>query len=78
MNKQRRQDLDDVTDLLQEACARLEEIKEEESEAFDNLPESLQYSSRGEAMEDAMYRMDLLISDIEDVIANVEKFQAGK
>jgi hypothetical protein len=44
MNKQSRQELDDVTDLLQ----------------------------------DTYDRMDLLISDIEDVIANVEKFQAGK
>ena len=44
--------------LVEEARERLESVRDEEQEAFDNLPESLQYSERGEAMEDFISIMD--------------------
>lgn len=44
MNKDRRKRLSNIWSLL-------EEIREEEQEAFDNLADSLQYSLTGEGME---------------------------
>lgn len=43
-----------------------EENKDEEQDAFDNLPESFQYSERGEQMEE-------YISDIEEAFDNLEE-----
>ena len=58
MNKQRRKDLLDVAEHLQDALDRLSEVRDEEQEAFDNMPESLQYGSRGDAMQEAIDTMD--------------------
>lgn len=74
MNKQRRQDLLDVSALLSEASDRLNEIREEEQEAFDNMPEGLQYSSRGETMQEAIDTMDEWNSAIEDIKSQIEEF----
>lgn len=74
MNKQRRQDLLDVSALLSEASDRLNEIREEEQEAFDNMPEGLQCSSRGETMQEAIDTMDEWNSDIENIKSRIEEF----
>lgn len=64
MNKQRRQQIKDAIALIEEARAMLECVMDEEQEAFDNLPESFQYSERGEQMEEN-------ISIIEDFLDNI-------
>ena len=57
MNKVRRKELARVVDLLDQARDLLEIIRDEEQEAFDNLPESIQCSERGETMEDYISTM---------------------
>lgn len=61
MNKVRRKELARVVDLLDQARDLLETIRDEEQEAFDNLPESIQYSERGEAMENYIGTMDEIL-----------------
>lgn len=61
MNKVRRKELARVVDLLDQARDLLEIIRDEEQEAFDNLPESIQYSERGETMEDYIGKMDEML-----------------
>ena len=61
MNKQRRKELAEIINLIEEARERLEAVRDDEQEAFDNMPESLQYSERGETMEDYISTMDELI-----------------
>lgn len=61
MNKQRRKEIAKAIDLIKQAREILETVKDEEQEAFDNLPESIQYSERGETMEE-------YISTIEDFL----------
>ena len=51
MNAARRKRLAEAVDLIASAKENIEEVKEEEQEAFDNMPESLQGSERGEEME---------------------------
>ena len=52
MNKNRRKAIGDIYDKLIDIQSDLECIRDEEQEAFDNLPESIQYSERGERMEE--------------------------
>ena len=48
MNAARRKRLAEAVDMIASAKEIIEEVKEEEQEAFDNMPESLQGSERGE------------------------------
>ena len=48
MNKQRRDQLFEIAGKLEVLKEELEELKEEERECFENLPESLQESERGQ------------------------------
>lgn len=74
MNKQRRKDLLDVAESLQEALDRLSEVRDEEQEAFDNMPESLQYGSRGDAMQEAIDTMDEWEGEIDEIKSRIEEF----
>lgn len=58
MNKDRRKRLREICDILEEQQAALEEIRDEEQEAFDNLPEGHQSAERGQAMEEAADDLD--------------------
>ena len=78
MNKERRARLAEVDDLLMEAVDDITEIVEDEQEAFDNLPEGLQCSSRGEAMEEAIDEMNDIISDVENVRERIQDFTGIK
>lgn len=72
MNNYRRKELKKAIDLLDEARFIIEQIAEEERDAFDNLPESLRYSERGEAMEDFANRLDDVAYSLEEAAGEVE------
>lgn len=78
MNNDRREQLMDVADLLSEAIDRLDEVRDEEQDAFDCLPEGLQYSARGENMQDAIDTMDEWGSAIDGIRARIEDFATPK
>ena len=44
----------------------LEDVRSEEENAYENLPESIQYGEKGEAMEEAISALEDFISAIED------------
>lgn len=58
MNKNRRNAISDIYDKLIDIQSNLECIRDEEQEAFDNLPESIQCSERGERMEEYISSLD--------------------
>lgn len=68
MNKQRKQRFEEVVGSLEEAKDILGDIQQEEQEAFDNLPEGLQVSERGEKMQEYIDLMDDCNDKIDDVI----------
>ena len=70
MNKERRDRLSDVIASLEEAKDLLEDVKNDEQDAFDNMPVGLQCSERGSKMEDYIELME----DAGDQIDNVCKF----
>lgn len=59
--------IDKFEDLKSEAIDQLSEIRDEEQEAYDNLPEALQYSERGENMQDCIDALESFMSDLEDM-----------
>ena len=53
MNQERRTKIEKLVEQLQDIEGSIRELQEEEQEAFDNLPEGIQGSERGQAMEEA-------------------------
>lgn len=73
MNKARRKAIDEIIDQLGMLKDQLESITEEEQEAYDNLPESIQYAEQGEAMSDTISDLDSSVSDIESIIDTLQE-----
>lgn len=67
MNKARRLILSGAAANLSKAALLIERATDEERDAFDNLPESIQDGERGQKMEDAI---DLL-EDISDMLEEI-------
>lgn len=72
MNKARRKWLGDIIAQLTERKDDLESVRDEEQEAYDNLPESIQYAERGEAMSDTISDIDSAIGDLESIIDTLQ------
>ena len=84
MNNQRRKQLNNIAtrigrftvpidiDELESIKSEIEDVLWDEQMAFDNMPESLQDSMRGEMSQDAQSNMEDAISRIEDFIADYE------
>ena len=84
MNNQRRKQLNNIAarigrftvpfdiDELESIKSEIEDVLWDEQMAFDNMPESLQDSMRGEMSQDAQSNMEDAISRIDDFIADYE------
>lgn len=68
MNNKRRKALDVLISKIEEIQVEIEEIKDEEQEAFDNLPESLQGADKGETMSTAIGKIEEAYSSLGDII----------
>lgn len=68
MNYIRRKQIEEVVQKLSDLQGDIESICADEQEAFDNLPESFQYSERGETMQEAIDNLDYASSSIDEVI----------
>lgn len=76
MNKQRRKTLTDIYDQIAELRDLLEEVKEEEEEYCDNMPENLQNSERYEVAVEACDNLDSALSSIEEALDYIESATA--
>lgn len=68
MNAPRRKAIQEIIEKCEDLKSQIETIKDEEQEAFDNMPENLQGSERGEAMEAAADNLDSAFSSMEEVL----------
>lgn len=66
MNRGRRKKIQEVCEKIREAIESLEEIKEEEQGALDNLPDSFRYGERGEEMEGYIEMLDETLGYLDD------------
>lgn len=71
MNKQNRKQLEKAVALIAQAQEIVETIKDEEQEKFDNLPESLQQSEKGEQFEENISALEDALGDLESATENI-------
>jgi len=68
MNHVRRKWIEEVYQKLQDLQEEIDAICAEEQDAFDNLPESLQYSERADAMQDAIDSLEYASSNLGEAL----------
>lgn len=73
MNKSRRIRIQDIKEKLLDLLAEIEVIKDEEQEAYDNLPEPLQEGEKGTKMSDAIDNLDSAYSSFEEAAEFLEE-----
>ncbi len=71
MNKARRKLIAETVSKLQAAHSVLENVRDAESDAMDNIPENLQESDRYSSMEDAVDVIDEAIDGLDEIISSL-------
>lgn len=67
MNNQRREEIQAVIDELAALRSRVEDLQNEEQESYDNMPEGLQQSERGEKAEQAASRLEDALTAFDEI-----------
>lgn len=68
MNNVRRKELRSIIKEIETVKTRLDSVLSDEQDAFDNLPEGLQCSMRGEDIEEAIDAMESACDSLDEVI----------
>ncbi len=66
MNAARRKVLEKISGEILDLTERIQIVRDEEEDAFDNLPDNLKDAEKGEKMSDAIDKMEDAISSLED------------
>ena len=89
MNRIRRKSLrtilgqmDEISTVLETVKEALQDVLNEEQEAYDNLPEGLQESDRGQQMQEYIDALEGVVDslgelDIEDLYGTIEEIAEG-
>lgn len=77
MNKERRKRLKDAVEKIYEAIAIIEEVRDDEETARDNLPENLMNSQKWEDMEEMVDALNDHIDSLEDRASELEEITEG-
>lgn len=72
MNKQRRSEISNIITELGNIKTRLDNVLANEQFAFDNMPENLQYSMRGEESQEAIDCIEEAVNNLEEAISQLE------
>ena len=72
MNNMKRQKIDEVIAEIKAAQSIVQEIYDEEYDAWDNLPDNLRYSSNGEVMEFSVEMLDQAVAHCDSLIDYLE------
>lgn len=73
MNAKQKKQVKDWISQLEEIKNDIETMSIEESEKYDNLPESIQDSERGDAISEAADTLDEAASSIEEIISSLNE-----
>lgn len=71
MNKERRKQIEGMIDKLDNIKEHISDILDDEQNALDNMPDSIQYGERGYIMRVAIDFLDDAIGNIVDAIDNL-------
>ena len=77
MKEERLKTLKRCLNMIQNAHDVLEEVRDEEQDAYDNLPEGLQYSERGDLMQEAVDNLDEAVDYLNDVLSSLEDVESN-
>lgn len=77
MNNPRRKQLKKALELIAEARAIIEAMAEEEAEAYENMPEGLQESERGERIAENVDALEDIAAELEDHESTLEDVITG-
>ena len=77
MNKVRRKELAKAIELMEQAMNIISECREEEQDAFDNLPEGIQDSERGDQMQEYIDMMEEAYDELDDQIDTIYEIVNG-
>lgn len=64
MNDARRKKINQACHLIEKAAEILDQCVEEEREAYENLPDGIRESERGQEMDDAAFSLEACAEDI--------------
>lgn len=73
MNQSRRNQLRDIQQQLQDIYERLDILCNEEQEAYDNMPESIQDSARGDAAQSAIDTLESVRDQVQEVSDGIDE-----
>ena len=71
MNNTRRKEIQDVLNELADLRSQIDTLHGEEQEAYDNMPESLQQSERGQAAENAASELENALSAFDEIASSL-------
>ena len=77
MNKERRKIIKGIIESLEVAKSDLEQMREEEQIAFDNMPEELQMSKKGETLEDTIFNIEDAMDNVDYAIDTLSEIIGG-
>lgn len=77
MNADRRKRLRQAAALLSEAKELISNVQEEEQEAYDNMPESLQAGDKGTKMSETVDVLDALAQELDAAEGTIEEACEG-
>lgn len=73
MNNIRRKELQKALDVISEAKAMIEGVKQDEEEAKDRLPESFQEGEKGEKMDQFIEHMEEAINYCDEIESEINE-----
>ena len=73
MNAQGRKEIAKYIASLEEIKDKLDSMMDEEQDKFDNMPEGLQESERGEVMQEAIKQLETACDNLDEVISALEE-----
>lgn len=72
MNKERRKELNNLIEQIEELKISLETLCEEEQEYYDNMPESIQNGEKGERSQEAIDNLESAIDNLDEAIDEIQ------
>ena len=75
MNKKRRRSLEEARVMLSRAQEIIEDVRQDEEMAFENLSESLQQTARGQAMESNVDLLSEIGEELEEISERLDEVE---
>lgn len=72
MNAKRRKEITQLSEQLQSLLERVEYLRDEEAEGFDNMPDSLKDSERGQQAEQAAEHLSMAADSLNETITSLD------